>query len=88
MGIISTPWEEWVPPDYVNEEGVEWWEVPDFSKYLKQKKLYNEYRAYFVKQKNGDRGYVLINRDRVVFETNQYEWMLYRIDAIWLSKTL
>jgi hypothetical protein len=82
--MLDLPWDK--PPEFVNENGVKWWQDKKTTCYAQKKnrdgkKL--DVVCWFVEEPNGRRTRILVSKKGEVLEENQsLEAMLCKIDVL------
>lgn len=92
MNIIFFPWENGGEPDFINEEGFEWWLDGETNKYIKSAQLslpaLTGMLCFFVRKDGVPLTRVLIDTDqKVLKDSTNWEDMLCFINIIKVKKS-
>lgn len=86
MSFLTFPWKHGIKPDFVNEEGFEWWKDDDINRYIRSKELKNH--ICFLVKKNDKVERVLLNTNQqVVFATTSLEDMGAKVDMLTVAQS-
>jgi hypothetical protein len=70
------------PPDFVNEEGVKWWQLTDHGHTA------TDGVPFLVERPTGEQEYVIVADGAVVYSTGNLEVLYTHLDMLMLARTM
>ncbi len=83
--MMICPWDDNIPPDFVNASGVKWWADKYETAYARSK-LGFDAAVWYVEDTDGRHTRLLTELGKILHEDTTLEGMACHIDVLWMAR--